>query len=83
MPDLIDLFTRGDKGLVMTTEKLPDPDKSDRSHIVADRYRNAATGHQVWFYRIVGGGHDWPGSSGNKDIAAAAEIWRFFSQYVK
>ena len=81
--DMIELFTRGDKRLLKTTEYLPDVDTSDQSHIVADRYRKAATGHRVWFYHIVGGGHDWPGSSGNKDIDAAVEIWRYFSLNLK
>ena len=30
---------------------------------------------------IVGGGHDWPGASGNMDIDASEEVWAFFSQY--
>ena len=36
---------------------------------------------EVWLYEVVGGGHDWPGSSGNMDIQASEQIWSFFSQY--
>ncbi len=28
---------------------------------------------------MVGGGHDWPGRSGNMDIDATREIWDFFA----
>ena len=30
---------------------------------------------------VNGGGHDWPGSFGNMDISASAEIWKFVSKY--
>lgn len=80
--DLVALFTRDDPGLVKTTRNLPDKDPKDGSHIVADTYINNGTGRQVWFYRVVGGGHDWPGKSGNKDIDVSEEIWRFFSMWV-
>jgi len=42
----------------------------------------------VEFFKIIGGGHSWPGSayniSGintNQDFSASKEIWRFFRQY--
>tara|TARA_Y100000385_G_scaffold168422_1_gene174412 strand:+ start:2830 stop:4002 length:1173 start_codon:yes stop_codon:yes gene_type:complete len=31
--------------------------------------------------KVIGGGHDWPGSFGNMDIDASTEIWNFVSQY--
>ena len=31
--------------------------------------------------KIINGGHDWPGSSGNMDIIASEEIWNFVSKY--
>ncbi|MDG1841211.1 MAG: PHB depolymerase family esterase [Crocinitomicaceae bacterium] len=31
--------------------------------------------------KVIGGGHDWPGSFGNMDIDASSEIWNFVSQY--
>jgi polyhydroxybutyrate depolymerase len=30
---------------------------------------------------VINGGHDWPGISGNMDINASEEIWKFVSQY--
>ena len=37
----------------------------------------------MWLYEIEGGRHDWPGASGNQDIAAEEEIWSFFERYVE
>ncbi len=31
--------------------------------------------------KVIGGGHDWPGSFGNMTIDASTEIWRFVSRY--
>ena len=31
--------------------------------------------------KVIGGGHDWPGSSGNMTIDANEEIWQFVSRY--
>jgi len=31
--------------------------------------------------KVIGGGHDWPGSFGNMTIDANEEIWNFVSQY--
>ena len=31
--------------------------------------------------KVIGGGHDWPGSSGNMDIIATNEIWNFVSKH--
>jgi len=42
----------------------------------------------VEFYKIIGGGHSWPGApynipgiNTNQDFTASKEIWRFFNQY--
>lgn len=42
----------------------------------------------VEFYKVIGGGHSWPGAivninTTNMDFSASKEIWRFFSQYRK
>lgn len=31
--------------------------------------------------KVIGGGHDWPGSFGNMDINADEEIWNFVSRF--
>jgi polyhydroxybutyrate depolymerase len=49
-------------------------------------YGDGNNGSTVEHYKIIGGGHTWPGSIfligvTNQDINASQEIWRFFSQY--
>ncbi|MDB4237119.1 T9SS type A sorting domain-containing protein, partial [Flavobacteriaceae bacterium] len=37
---------------------------------------------EIWYYEVVGGGHDWPGDSGNMDINAGEEAWLFFQNHI-
>ena len=60
---------------------LPNTNTSDGSHVINHRYFDCSDDAEVWLYEVVGGGHDWPGSSGNMDIQASEEIWNFFSQF--
>ena len=60
---------------------MPNLDPTDGSYIINHRYFDCIENAEVWLYEVVGGGHDWPGSSGNMDIVSSQEIWSFFSQY--
>ena len=60
---------------------LPNTNTNDGSYIINHRYFDCNDDAEVWLYEVVGGGHDWPGSSGNMDIESSEEIWSFFSQY--
>lgn len=50
-------------------------------------YTGGTRGATVEFFKIIGGGHNWPGApisingNTNMDINASKEIWRFFSKY--
>lgn len=49
-------------------------------------YPNGLNGVEVEHYKIIGGGHTWPGASftvgvTNRDIDASIKIWEFFMQY--
>ncbi len=57
------------------TEELP----LIRNKVIAHRYINGVNGNQVWLYEVVGGKHSWA----NGDMNTAAEIWKFFSLYLK
>ena len=51
-------------------------------------YENGDYGSSVEHYKIIGGGHTWPGAAfnigvTNQDFDASTQIWRFFSQYDK
>ena len=66
---------------------IPDIDQADGCTAEHQVYSNGDNGSTVEHYKIVGGGHTWPGtvfdSLGvtNEDFDACKEIWRFFSKY--
>ncbi len=58
-------------------------DLSTVKHIV---YNNGDNGVTTELFKVINGGHTWPGSSistagTNYDIDASVEIWEFFSRY--
>lgn len=55
----------------------------DKSTVSMVKKNGAPNNNEVWFYTVSGGGHDWPGSWGNKDISASEEIWKFFNFHLK
>lgn len=49
-------------------------------------YSGGNSGSTVEFYKIIGGGHTWPGAAfttgvTNQDFNASVQIWRFFRKY--
>jgi polyhydroxybutyrate depolymerase len=49
-------------------------------------YGGGDNGVEVEFYKIINGGHSWPGApvnlnTTNMDFSASQEIWRFFRKY--
>ena len=61
----------------------------DSSNVVNYVWKNGINDVEVKHFKIIGGGHTWPGSDfpnlaggvTNYDINASVEIWRFFSKY--
>ena len=62
---------------------FPDIDSSDNSTVSLTKRKGGSYNNEVWLYTVTGGGHDWPGAFGNKDIKASEEIWKFFKQHLK
>ena len=65
---------------------VPDINASDGCTAEHSVYSGGDAGSTVEHYKIIGGGHTWPGSFfiigvTNQDFSASKEIWRFFSQY--
>ena len=65
---------------------VADINKNDGSTVAHVTYGGCAGGYGVEHYRVVNGGHTWPGAGRNYpftnyDIDASAEIWRFFNQH--
>jgi len=77
----IDFWVHNNDCMSNESTFLPNINNSDGSYIINHRYFDCDEDAEVWLYEIVGGGHDWPGSSGNMDIQSSEEIWAFFSQY--
>ena len=69
-----------------TITNLPDINLLDNSTVEHYLYPNGNNGSTVEHFKVIGGGHTWPGNiiggtGTNYDINASAEIWRFFSKY--
>ena len=60
---------------------LPDINPFDGSTAEHFIYSGCDNLNTVEHFKIIGGGHDWPGVFGNMDINASIEIWKFFSKY--
>lgn len=79
-------FNNCDVNPIMTP--IPDINQNDGCTAGHYRYPDGANGVEVEHFKIINGGHTWPGSpfpsgSGNtnQDINASVKIWEFFTQY--
>lgn len=87
IPDVVSFwanFNETDMSPVITA--IPDTDTTDGCTAEHQLFANGINGSTVEHYRIINGGHTWPGSNfggvgTNQDIDASREIWRFFSQF--
>ncbi len=71
---------------VVTT--LPNINITDGCTAERYDYTNGDNGAEVVHYKILGGGHTWPGASvnigvTNQDFNASVEIWKFFNKFNK
>ena len=60
---------------------LQDINILDGSSVTLYQYLNGDNNVEIEHYKIVDGGHDWPGTFGNMDIDANTVIWNFVSQF--
>jgi polyhydroxybutyrate depolymerase len=60
---------------------VEDSSTSDGSTVERKRWLNGDNCSSVQELKVIGGGHDWPGTTGNMDINASQEIWDFVSQH--
>ena len=56
---------------------------TDGSTVERKIWSNGQGSVEVQELKIIGGGHEWPGTSGNMDINANIEIWQFLSKFDK
>ncbi|MEO6038189.1 MAG: PHB depolymerase family esterase [Saprospiraceae bacterium] len=69
-----------------TVTQVPNINTADGCTAEHSVYTGGDLGSTVEHYKIIGGGHTWPGAIfnigvTNQDINASWEIWRFFRQY--
>ncbi len=70
--------------VVPIVSELPNTNTSDGSTVIKYKYQNCADNTSVELFKIIGGGHTWPGNPGaftNQDIIADQEIWLFFLKH--
>lgn len=60
---------------------VPNVNTFDGSTVEYFSYQNGDNCTVVDHYKVIGGGHDWPGVWGNRDIDASSVIWNFVSKY--
>lgn len=75
-------FADKNKCTDVAIDTIPDIVISDSSYVVLKKYSEGVDGNQVWLYSVINGGHDWIGKSGNMDLNAGEEIWKFFSLFI-
>jgi polyhydroxybutyrate depolymerase len=69
-----------------TFSNVPNISTTDGCTAEHYKYSGGLSGSSVEFYKIINGGHTWPGfpfggTGTNLDINASKEIWRFFNKY--
>ena len=78
----INYFAEKNECTIVVNGLVPNIDTSDNSFIESEKHLNGINENEVWYYKVVGGGHDWPGAWGNMDIEAGQEAWLFFQNYI-
>jgi len=78
-----------------TKKKLADKDPQDETSVEVLAWRDCKANSEVVVYKIVGGGHNWPGTNisrkpkalqpylgvSNQDIDPREELWKFFKRH--
>jgi polyhydroxybutyrate depolymerase len=85
----LNYWTNFNNCLQVDTTLLPDLDPTDGCTIEKITYTNCTNNSDVIYYKVINGGHTWPGAgppgypAGNTDhdINAGSTIWNFFKGY--
>ena len=81
IPSIIEYWVNQNNVSDLVIDTIADNAPWDNSIIERHIYSNENSSNEVWLYKVIGGGHDWPGSwGGNMDVNISEEIWDFFSQ---
>ena len=80
VPSIIDFWQTENECQSFIVDTLENINQSDGSFIISETFYNCIYDNEVKLYKIINGGHDWPGAYGNMDIHSAEEIWVFLEQ---
>lgn len=64
-----------------TITQLPNTNTGDGSTVEHHSWDDGDGCVSVEHFKVINGGHDWPGTFGNMDINSNQEIWNFVSRY--
>ena len=62
-------------------DTLDNINNQDGSYVISEKHTGGINNNEVWLYKVVNGGHDWPGAWGNMDIDASQTLWEFFNYF--
>ena len=74
----------------LAKEDAPNTNTTDNTRVEIYQYTNCNCNADVKFYKVIDGGHTWPGvklitpnsfGETNLDISASVELWNFFKQH--
>jgi len=82
IPFTIDFWVNANACTSTEIDTLPNIIPADSSFVISEKHLSGINDNQVWFYKVVNGGHDWPGASGNLDFDTSKEVWSFFSKFL-
>ena len=97
LPSTISFFAEAYNLDKTSTKIIAKKEEDSEYDIYFERYWSQSSNEEVWMYKIVEGRHVWPGfkinwwenpifwyyfGSGNDDINASEEVWRFFKRYL-
>jgi polyhydroxybutyrate depolymerase len=97
LPSTISFFAEAYNLDKTSTKMIAKKEEDSEYDIYFERYWSQRSNEEVWMYKIVEGRHVWPGfkinwwenpifwyyfGSGNDDINASEEVWRFFKRYL-
>ena len=83
IPTIMEYWVNQNNVSNLLIDTIPDNVPWDNSIIERHIYSSENSTNEVWLYKVINGGHDWPGPSswgGNMDVNISEEIWEFFSQ---
>ena len=79
--DIIQLWRTINLTESVVYDTLHDINQADGSYVATEKYQDGEDDNEVWLFKVIGGGHDWPGAFGNMDINASELVWEFFDRF--